>query len=258
MYKTVLITGTTSGLGKALLVHYASLGAKVIAVNRRKTYELNDWDIEEHVIDITDYENVFALLRDLKGREVLPDLFILNAGINMIDNLSGLDFRIFSDVMRINLNGVMTFVGAIRELGIMEKTISAISSTSNIVPNPAHISYAVSKRALHESFKLLGKNDRANRYQSVVLSPVLTNIMMGYPKPTGLKAKVLEGLAVPADHAASALASFFASKRSVFYYTKGACLFYFLVRIALKFFPGAYRGTTLSTQSPWMTRQPGS
>lgn len=257
MFKSVLITGTTSGLGRALLIHYASLGAKVIAVNRRKSYELSDWDIEEHVIDICDYEAVFALVKDLKGREAVPDLFVLNAGVNKVDNLAGLDFGVFSEVMRTNVNGVMTFVGAIHELGIAGKKIAALSSTSNIVPNPAHVSYYVSKMALHESFRLLGRNDLKNAYQSVVLGPVRTNIMLGYPKPSGLQAKILDLLQVSADDAADALAGFFASDSRVFYYTKFACVFYWCVRQLLRVFPGLYRGTVLSAQTPWMTKSRG-
>jgi len=40
--KSVLITGTTSGLGRGLLEHYAAAGVKVISVNRRRVAELED------------------------------------------------------------------------------------------------------------------------------------------------------------------------------------------------------------------------
>ena len=47
---SVLITGTTSGLGRALLEHYATSGVKVISVNRRRVAELHQGavGVQEH------------------------------------------------------------------------------------------------------------------------------------------------------------------------------------------------------------------
>jgi NADP-dependent 3-hydroxy acid dehydrogenase YdfG len=242
----VLITGTTSGLGKAFLAHYSSLpGIETISVNRRedpvlvKTFPDTHFDKR----DITRFPDVVELLNDLKSRDRLPDLFVLNAGINRRDNVKGYDFKSFDEVMRINLNGVMTFVGAISELKLRNRVVVGISSTSNIIPNPGHIAYHLSKWSIHRAFELLRRNDRMNSYKSVCLGPVHTNIMSGYPKPTGLQGKIFDGLAVDASTAVRACTRFIEGNQKVLYYPFGAALFYRFVSFALMFCPGLYKGS---------------
>src|SRR6185503_18494912 len=85
---SVLITGTTSGLGRALLHHYAGTGAKVISVNRRRAPELEAGypSVRFECIDVRSAEGVERLIVDLAESAELPEIFILNAGINRIDN----------------------------------------------------------------------------------------------------------------------------------------------------------------------------
>src|SRR5687767_13006443 len=127
-FKTVLITGTTSGLGEAFKKYYLNQGAFVINVNRRADSP------STFVLDITSDRQVLSFLTDLVKSEKVPDLFILNAGINRVDNMDGLDFEEFSKVMQVNLFGVLTFISAIKKLGLKNKTIATLSSTSNIIP----------------------------------------------------------------------------------------------------------------------------
>ena len=49
-----------------------------------------------------------------------------------------------------------------------------MSSTSNIIPNPASYGYYASKLLLKESLKFL--NIKKNDYKAIILGPVLTNI----------------------------------------------------------------------------------
>ena len=65
--RSVLITGTTSGVGRALLEHYVKSGVKVISVNRRRVA-----DVESHYpsvrfecVDVRCAEDVDKLVRSL-------------------------------------------------------------------------------------------------------------------------------------------------------------------------------------------------
>ncbi len=249
-FDRILITGTTSGLGHAFLDYYYKLGCKVIVVNRREVPHL--WrqypGIELHTLNITSKNEVHRFLGELRNKGTLPDLFVLNAGINRLDNGCGLDFDTFKSVIDTNLYGVMSFVGAIHDLGISGKTIASLSSTSNIVPNPAHVAYYVSKRALYDAFKMLQKKDALNHYKTVVLGPVSTQIMAGYPEPQGLQKKIFDRLVVPADATAVQCARFFESGRFSFWYPKLSIAFYQLVKLVLLFLPGLYGGTSTPRQ----------
>lgn len=248
-FKRVLITGTTSGLGRAFLIHYAKLEAEVIAINRRHCTELEDWGIHQQTVDIADYDSVLSFLVRLKEENRVPDLFILNAGINQIDNVEGLDYKTYSDIMRTNLDGVMTFVGAIHALGITGTTISAISSTSNIIPNPSHVAYYLSKLAINESFKLIRKKDDSNQYKTIVLGPVHTGITRQYGKPKGLQGMVFDLLAVQPDQVVEKAAFFFEGQNNTLHYTLASCLFYWGMRWLIKRVPGLYKGTTASPRA---------
>lgn len=243
--RTVLITGTTSGMGLSLMKHYLALGRRVIAVNRREVPHLRETypQVRWECLDITSPEAVTECLRDLQRQGFLPGTFILNAGINRVDNLEGLDFATLKQVMDVNFFGVMTFVAAIRELRLTGVRILAMSSTSNLVANPAHIGYYLSKLSLKESFRLLQERDTENTYKAVVLGPVHTNIMAGYPGPQGLQGKIFDALAVSSETAATRVAQFIEGTRPVLYYPMTAWGFYEIVRFALKFFPRLYRGT---------------
>lgn len=242
---TVLITGTTSGIGRALLAYYHRHGTKVIAVNRRECRGL--WSefpgVELVTLDITDKNAVHTFLGTLVRENRVPELFILSAGINRADNFDGLDYDTFREVMNTNLFGVLSFAGAIHDLGLRGKTLAAVSSTSNIVPNPAHVGYYLSKSALHESFKLLRRRDPGNRYKSIVLGPVHTNIMAGYPGPQGVQKKIFDTLAVSSEETAEVAARFFAGPGDTLLYPKKAWAFYEMVSFLLTFFPRLYTGS---------------
>lgn len=238
----ILITGTTSGLGKAFAQYYLKQGHEVIAVNRRESTETRNGQMC-HVLDITDRNKVLALLELLKDSQTIPDIFILNAGINRPDHTVRFDFDTYHTSLETNLMGVMTFVAAIQDLQLKSKKVVCVSSTSNIVPNPGHMGYYISKLALHETFKLLRRRDAQNDYKTIILGPVHTNIMSGYAGPQGIQGKIFDILAVSAETAALACTEFISSSRKVFYYTKPACLFYWAVRMLLKVMPGLYVGT---------------
>jgi len=244
-FESVLITGTTSGIGRALLAYYHRHGARVIAVNRRECRDL--WaefpGIELVTLDISDKNAVHKFLGTLVFEKRCPQLFILNAGINRPDNFEGLEFDTFQKVMSTNLYGVFSFLGAAHDLGLRGKTFAALSSTSNIIPNPAHVGYYLSKSAIHEGFRLLRRKDVSNRYKTIVLGPVKTNIMAGYPGPQGIQRKIFDLLAVTSEETAEAAARFFESSRETLVYPRKAWAFYESVGALLSFFPRLYQGS---------------
>lgn len=244
-FSCVLITGTTSGLGKGFLDYYSRSGARIICVNRRNDEKLSKEypSAQFEILDIADASAVKGLLQRLEASGKSPNLFILSAGINEPDNFSGLDHETYHRVMNTNLDGVMTFVGAISSLGLVGKTIAAMSSTSNIVANPAHVAYHLSKWAIKRGFELFRRNDPHNTYKTVVLGPVHTNIMARYPQPKGLQKRLFEIMAVQVPETVEACARFFKGRKLVLNYPFWVFLFYLFVRAVLAVLPGAYRGT---------------
>src|SRR5687767_4922860 len=139
-FKTVLITGTTSGVGRALLEHYARSGAKVVSVNRRRVPELESRypSVRFECVDVRSAEDVERLVGGLAECDELPDVFILNAGVNRVDNDESFQLATYKMVVDINLYGVLNFVQPLTLLPAGEHPphLIAISSMASYVGTP--------------------------------------------------------------------------------------------------------------------------
>jgi NAD(P)-dependent dehydrogenase (short-subunit alcohol dehydrogenase family) len=241
----VLITGTTSGIGKALLELYYKNNWTVICVNRRDDPDQEQDFVRAYfkVLDICSHSEVNDFLKELYANDRFPNLFLLNAGINRPDNTStGFDYLEFHEVLNTNLLGNLTFVSAARSLKKTGVTYMGFSSVSNIVPNPGHIAYSVSKKAILESYIGLQKNDPFNKYKVVVLGPMRTRIMRHHKIPNW-QMRIFEALSRPIDEAALAISEFAENKKTNFHFPFRAKIFYLSAHWILKCFPFLYRGT---------------
>ena len=86
----VLITGTTSGIGRGLLKFYREAGLRLITVNRREISDELHEGVNSFVLDISNEHDVGMLFNELSETSAMPDVFVLNAGINKIDNFKEL------------------------------------------------------------------------------------------------------------------------------------------------------------------------
>lgn len=180
--KSVLITGTTSGVGRALLEHYARRGVKVISVNRRRVAELEAHfpSVRFACVDVRSAEDVAELIRGLAASGELPEVFLLNAGINRVDNDESFQLPVYREVIETNLYGVLNFVGPLTQLpaGPVPRHVVAISSMVNYAGNPYGLGYDTSKKALTACFDVWSKMYVGTDlvFQRVMLGPVRTRI----------------------------------------------------------------------------------
>ena len=236
--RTVLITGTTSGLGYELLKHYSQSGWNVIAVNRREPDDYKNFENTNFkTLDITDLSAVGMLINELRDAENIPDTFILNAGINKPDNVDKFDLLNFQEVLEINIDGVLTFVAEIQKLNLSGRRIIAISSMSRIVPNSEHIGYHISKFAIKRFFDLANWNDPQNQYKTVTLGPVRTNLNRYMRAQSKLQEWIFGLLEVDPEKAAKDLSRFFESNRKHINYPLKALYFFVFVRLFMTFVP---------------------
>lgn len=180
--KSVLITGTTSGVGRALLEHYAQDGANVISVNRRPVAELAARypSVRFECVDVRAAEDVDRLVRHLAESDLLPEVFLLNAGINRVDNDVSFQLSSHREVIETNLYGVLNFVAALTRLPVLpvRRHVVAISSMANYAGNPYGLGYYTSKKALTASFDVWSRMYAGTDlvFQQVMLGPVRTAI----------------------------------------------------------------------------------
>ena len=181
-FTSVLITGTTSGVGRALLEHYAENGVQVIAVNRRPVAQIESQYpmVRFEHVDVRSAEDVDRLVRGLAASDQLPQVFFLNAGINRADNDESFQLSPYREVIDTNLFGVLNFVAPLTQLppSPVERHVVATSSMASYAGNPYGLGYHTSKKALTACFEVWSRMYAGTDlvFQQVMLGPVATAI----------------------------------------------------------------------------------
>ena len=246
--KHVLITGTTSGIGRSLLEHYASRGVVVTAVNRRKDVELESRypKVKFQQIDVRDAQAVSNLVNELARGNELPDTFILNAGINRVDNDPTFLIDEFREVVDTNLFGALNFVAPLISLKSRPSAtqVIAISSMTNYAANPYCLGYYVSKRALTNSFEGLEAMYRKTdlKFKWVILGPVLTGITSSAEKFPKFMSFIKNLFSISQEETVRALVNFSEANQKQLIFPLRAFFLFQGLRLAKLLFPGFYRG----------------
>lgn len=189
--QTVLITGSSSGIGLEFARQYAQKGWEVIATHPHDgvpedlaALQARYPKVRIDQMDVTNQEQIFALAASFKGRPI--DLLINNAGVMTLDNwarglgagqrFGDLDFSQFGRIMDINAKGSMmvtqAFYDSVR--ASRQKKIVAITSSLGSMGDPPETTtnsfwYSTSKAALN---KLMSLTARATVNDGVIVVPM--------------------------------------------------------------------------------------
>ncbi len=248
--RTVLVTGTTSGVGRALLDHYSRRGARVVSVNRRHLPELEAAypSVRFECVDVRDADGVARLVERLAEAGELPELFLLNAGINAVDNDEAFDLATYKAVVDTNLYGVLHFVGPLTRLPADQRPrhLVAVSSMARYVGNPFALGYFTSKRALSACFEVWSQMYSGTDliFQQVLLGPVPTAVFTLDDRSPAWVARVRSWFSGSLDGAVRAIAGFAATRRGRLFYPWRAVPLFLGMWLAQSLIPGLLRGRT--------------
>jgi NAD(P)-dependent dehydrogenase (short-subunit alcohol dehydrogenase family) len=152
MKSTVLITGCSSGFGKATAALFLARGWNVIATMRSPKSGLFDAHDRLLIVplDVTHPKSVSDAIAAGIGRFGQIDVFVNNAGIGMFGAHEAVSDEVVRQVFETNTFGVMAATRAIiphlreRRAG----TIINVTSSVGIAPMPLVAAYAASKYAI--------------------------------------------------------------------------------------------------------------
>ena len=110
--KRALITGSATGIGKAIALRFAEAGAALELVDIDEESlttvkdELSPFDVEinVHRVDLSEKEEIDALWKKLEGKE--PSILVNNAGVYPTKSFLDVDEEFLKKIMDINLNSV--------------------------------------------------------------------------------------------------------------------------------------------------------
>tara|TARA_Y200000002_G_scaffold377554_2_gene383357 strand:- start:574 stop:1293 length:720 start_codon:yes stop_codon:yes gene_type:complete len=151
--KTILITGATSGIGKALAIHAAKEGYRVIACGRNKDAldELSsNSNIDACQFDVTDLEDARRALSAVKF-----DIAVLNAGTCEYVDIDNFEPDMFRRVFEPNFFGVVNCVDALLPKLQQGDKLVIVDSMARLLPFTKSQAYGASKAALHYFTKSL-------------------------------------------------------------------------------------------------------
>ncbi|WP_435122213.1 SDR family oxidoreductase [Amycolatopsis thermoflava] len=172
--KTVLITGSSSGFGKATAELFLDRGWNVVATARRPLPEgyldPTTEPLLTCVLDITDPDSIQAALRDALARFGRLDCVVNNAGAGLFSVLESTPMATVRALFETNVFGMMQVTQA--ALPILADQgggrLIAISSGAGIVPEPLLSVYSATKFAV-EGFTESLRYEAAARGVSVKL-----------------------------------------------------------------------------------------
>ncbi|KAK3369959.1 hypothetical protein B0H63DRAFT_440261 [Podospora didyma] len=162
-YKTVLVTGATSGIGEALAERMIASGIFVIAVGRRQ--DRLDALVAKHgadkvageAFDVSDLDAISDWAKRITTKYPKLDSIVLNAGFQRtldFTNPSSISLPTVNSELTTNylspLHTVAHFLPHLTSLGLdTPASVVFVSSLLSIVPLPRCANYCASKAAIH-------------------------------------------------------------------------------------------------------------
>jgi len=162
--KVVIITGGSSGIGKALAISFGRRGSRIL-ITGRNAQDLNTTvaELRQQGIDIAGLQSDVSQETDNKkmAEEAIRlygkiDILINNAGITMRALFNDVDLGVIRKVMDINFYGVLYATKACLPEIIKNKgSVIGISSVAGYRGLPARAGYSASKFALNGFLEVL-------------------------------------------------------------------------------------------------------
>lgn len=167
--KTVLVTGGSKGIGKAIVYAFAKAGYNVI-LNYNTSYQ----SAKEIVEDLKDCSGIVEMFKaDVSNRDEVNsmveyavrefgkiDVVVNNAGICNVEVFSEISEATWDKIMNVNLKGVFNVTqAALRYSMLKEKdgSIINISSIDGVCGSSCEVAYSASKAGIVGLTKALAK-----------------------------------------------------------------------------------------------------
>lgn len=175
--QVALVTGASSGIGKAAAAALVEAGFEVVGTSRKSAEVEPSADITFIDLDVTDDGSVERAVQQVIDRFGKIDVLVNNAGIGSSgaaeDSSIEQDRRVFD----INVFGVMRMTKAVLPYMRARKSgrIVNISSVVGFIPQPYMAAYSASKHAIEGYTESLDHELREHGIRALLVEPAWTN-----------------------------------------------------------------------------------
>jgi len=175
--KLVIITGGSSGIGRAISILFAEQGAEVHIFDLKSS--LSDETIAEvkkyqpnshfHPVDIT---NEALILNEISAFETI-DILINNAGIAQIGNVENTSSEDFQKIFDVNVKGAFNCIKAVIPIMANHKSgvILNMASVASSVGIPDRFGYSMTKGAIKSMTQSVAKDYISKGIRCNCISP---------------------------------------------------------------------------------------
>jgi len=158
--KTAVVTGGSRGIGAAVVLKLASLGADVAVIYSSRSESaieicdrcVNDYGVKAvpYKCNVADYNEVKTVIGSIAKEFGTVNILVNNAGITKDGLVAVMSEKNFDDVIDINLKGAFNMIRHCSPIFMKNRggKIINITSVSGIIGNAGQVNYAASKAGL--------------------------------------------------------------------------------------------------------------
>ena len=149
--KTIVVTGTSSGIGHQICIQAAKMNFHVISVSRNIEPLKDIGGIESFSIDITNKDSVDDFITNLKSRKIKIDILINNAGYLVSELFGDTTYDSFKKTFDVNVFGLAEITRSLIPIINSDGHVINISSIGGVNGSkkfPGLSAYSSSKAAV--------------------------------------------------------------------------------------------------------------
>jgi 2-keto-3-deoxy-L-fuconate dehydrogenase len=175
--KIVIITGGSSGIGRAISILFAQQGAEVhifdlqspLSIDTIAEVQQFNKNSKFHPVDITNEQLVLDEINTLK----VIDILINNAGIAQIGNVENTNAEDFQKIFDVNVKGAFNCIKAVIPTMVKNKcgVILNMASVASSVGIPDRFGYSMTKGAIKSMTQSIAKDYISKGIRCNCISP---------------------------------------------------------------------------------------
>ena len=149
--KTIVVTGTSSGIGHQICIQAVKMNFHVISVSRNIEPLKDIGGIESFAIDITNKDSVDEFIASLKSRKIKIDILINNAGYLVSELFGDTTYDSFKKTFDVNVFGLAEITRSLIPIINSDGHVINISSIGGVNGSkkfPGLSAYSSSKAAV--------------------------------------------------------------------------------------------------------------
>ena len=151
--KNVLITGCSTGIGRALAIAMGNAGCRVYASARKPETlaDLSNDNITPLRIDVLDPDSIQEALATIQAQDGRLDMLVNNAGVSLTAPLVEADFERLRMLVDTNLTSTIAMIQAVFPIMAEQHSghIVNVGSVVGDLPTPYTAAYCATKAGLH-------------------------------------------------------------------------------------------------------------